>query len=82
MSLLDTFISKVNLIKSLQPAYKQPGDGSKGICDCVGLIIGALRRSGIKYTGIHGSNYFARKEVNYLSKINSQDELRVGEVVF
>lgn len=82
MTLLEKFIQKVLLIKSLQPTYKQPGDGSNGVCDCVGLIIGALRRTGLKYTGIHGSNWFARKEVNYLAKINSQDELRVGEVVF
>jgi hypothetical protein len=48
----------------------------------VGLVIGALRRSGIKYSGIHGSNWFARKEVKGLAKINSIDDLKIGDAVF
>ena len=70
------------VIKALQPKYRQPGDGSDGTCDCVGLVIGAFRRAGIKWSGIHGSNWFARKEVNGLTRIQSQSELKVGDVVF
>ena len=58
--LIHRFLEKVQVIKSLNPAYKQPGDGSNGVCDCIGLIIGAIRRMGLKWTGIHGSNYAAR----------------------
>ena len=82
MTLLEKFISKIMVIKALKPKYRQPGDGSDGTCDCVGLIIGAFRRSGIKWSGIHGSNWFARKEVTGLKKIESQSELKVGDVVF
>ena len=70
------------VIKALQPRYRQPGDGSDGTCDCVGLVIGAFRRSGIKWSGIHGSNWFARKEIIGLTRIKSQDELKVGDAVF
>lgn len=82
MGILENFIDKVNVIKNLRPKYKSGGSGTNGTCDCVGLVIGALRRAGIKYTGIHGSNYFARKELTYLAKIDNQDELKLGEVVF
>ena len=75
------FISKVNEIKAEQPAYKQPGDGSNGTCDCIGLIIGAIRRMGLSWTGIHGSNWAARREVVKLQKINNVKELEVGDIV-
>ena len=54
--LVQKFLAMIDVIKRLNPAYKQPGDGSNGVCDCIGLIIGALRRMGLKWTGIHGSN--------------------------
>lgn len=82
MSLLETFLNKIQLIKALQPRYVSGGSGTNGTCDCVGLVIGALRRSGIKYSGIHGSNWFARKEVQGLAKVNSIDDLKIGDAVF
>ena len=45
-------------------------------------MIGAFRRSGIKWSGIHGSNWFARKEVINMKKIENISELKVGDVVF
>ena len=82
MTLLEKFLSKIQVIKALKPKYKTGGDGSKGTCDCIGLIIGAFRRAGIKWSGIHGSNWFARKEVIGLSKVNSAADLKVGDAVF
>lgn len=82
MTLLEKFIQKIMVIKALQPKYRQPGDGSDGTCDCVGLIIGAMRRAGIKWSGIHGSNWFARKEISGLKRIEAQSELKVGDIVF
>ena len=79
--LISQFLDKVQVIKSLNPAYKQPGDGSNGVCDCIGLIIGAIRRMGLKWTGIHGSNYAARYQAVNLSKIQSLDELELGDVM-
>ena len=79
---LDKFLKNIQVIKALNPKYRQPGDGSDGTCDCIGLIIGAIRRSGGKWTGIHGSNWAARKEVAYLKEIKSAADLIVGELVF
>lgn len=82
MTLLEKFLQKIQVIKALKPKYRQPGDGSDGTCDCVGLVIGAFRRAGIKWSGIHGSNWFARKEITGLKKIESQSELKLGDAVF
>ena len=80
-ALIKKFLSMVALIKGLNPAYKQPGDGSNGVCDCIGLIIGAIRRMGLKWTGIHGSNYAARYQVVNLKKITALREIQLGDVM-
>ena len=80
-ALIQKFLSFVQVIKNLNPSYKQPGDGSKGVCDCIGLIIGAIRRMGLTWTGIHGSNYAARYQAVGLSKITSLDQLQLGDVM-
>ena len=80
--LVQRFLEMVEKIKSLNPAYKQPGDGSDGVCDCIGLIIGALRRMGLKWTGIHGSNYAARYQTVGLLYINKESELELGDAVY
>lgn len=78
---IDSFLSKVHEIYKLNPAYKQPGDGSDGTCDCIGLAIGALHRMGLKWTGIHGCNWAARKEFVDLKRISSTNDLQLGDVV-
>ena len=75
------FLQKVEEIRREKPTYRLGGDGSDGTCDCIGLIIGAIRRSGGKWTGTHGSNYAARNELAYLLPIASADDLVPGEVV-
>ncbi len=80
--MVDVFISMVAKIKSLNPVYKQPGDGSNGECDCIGLEIGALRRMGIKWVGIHGSNYAARYATYNLEYIEEVSALKKGDIVY
>lgn len=80
--IVEQFLEKVAEIKASKPAYKQPGDGSNGVCDCIGLIIGAIRRIGLKWTGIHGSNYAARYQAVNLKYIKSESQLNVGDIVF
>ena len=75
------FLKQVEAIKKTNPTYRQPGDGSDGTCDCIGLIIGAIRRMGLKWTGIHGSNWAARKEFTELKQITKASDLKVGDVV-
>lgn len=75
------FLEKVEEIKAEKPAYKLGGDGSGGVCDCIGLVIGALKRMGLKWIGIHGSNWAARHEFVALMLIGGVTDLQVGDVV-
>lgn len=80
--LLQDFLHHLDAISAEAPSYKLGGDGSGGECDCIGLIIGAIRRSGGSWEGIHGSNYAARNEMAYLLPVTDADDLNVGEVVY
>ena len=62
--------------------YEKGGDGTGGGCDCIGLIIGALKKCGEAWTGTHGSNWAARNAVHRLFRIESAEDLSVGEIVF
>ena len=77
-----TFLSKVEQIAAEEPAYRSGGYGADGTCDCIGLIIGAIRRAGGSWHGMHGSNYAARNEMEYLEPITQASPLIVGEAVF
>lgn len=76
------FLVRVEEIAAEGPGYEHGHDGSDHLCDCIGLIIGAIRRAGGQWRGIHGSNYAARREVQKIQKITSSGTLRPGEVVF
>lgn len=75
------FIVRVEQIAAEGPSYRHSGTGADGTCDCIGLIIGAIRRAGGRWVGTHGSNYAARSEVAGLERITDR-QLMVGEAVF
>ena len=56
--------------------YRLGGSGADGTCDCIGLIIGALKRCGYKWPGTHGTNWAARNAVQRVA------QLEPGAVVF
>ena len=78
----DKFLEKVQEIANSKPAYELGHDGSDGTCDCIGLIIGAIRRAGGKWPGTHGSNYAARFAVGGIMRNVSAAELEPGWIVF
>lgn len=77
---LSDFLENVQAIADARPAYRLGDDGDNGYCDCIGLIIGAIRRSGGTWSGVHGTNYTVRNVVDYL--MDTADGLTVGEMVF
>lgn len=77
---INNFINAALQIEREKPVYKLGGNGSGGVCDCIGLIIGALGRCGIKWSGIHGSNWAARNECLRLRPI--ADSPMPGSIVF
>ena len=79
---VDCFLSRVVQICNEQPQYAKGHSGADGYCDCIGLIIGAIRRAGGQWHGTHGSNYAARNEVDQLRKVVNSGTLVPGELVF
>lgn len=82
MVTLEAFLRGVAEIQSEAPTYREGGDGSDGTCDCIGLVIGAIRRAGGKWAGTHGSNYAARFAVDGLFRQVDAADLEPGWLVF
>lgn len=80
--LLHAYLQNIDAIADEAPSYQLGHDGSDGKCDCIGLVIGAIRRTGGSWEGTHGSNYAARNEMDYLLPVTDPDDLNVGEVVY
>ena len=78
MIALANFLHAVKQNAARVTEYHQPGDGSNGQCDCIGLIIGAVRLAGGQWTGTHGSNYAARSMIDDLGPA----KFFKGEIVF
>lgn len=76
---LETFLSKVREIESEKPTYKRGHDGRNGLCDCIGLVMGGVRRSGGKWTGAHGSNYGARYK---MATLLQSPALEIGMILY
>lgn len=76
------FLAQVLQVEAEKPVYRLGGSATDGTCDCVGLIIGALRRAGGQWTGIHGSNWAARNEVTNLRAVSRAAHLQAGDLVF
>lgn len=79
---LEEFLTQINALADEQPVYRLGGDGSDGTCDCIGLIIGACRRSDLKWPGIHGSNWAARNVTADMSRIAGVGSLSLGDLVY
>ncbi len=79
---LSDFLARVEEIAGEKPTYRKGGSGKDGTCDCIGLVIGAVRRAGGTWSGLHGSNYAARSETVLPARIRSASDLKTGELVY
>ena len=79
---MEAWLDKVDEISAEGPSYKLGHDGSDGTCDCIGLIIGALNRCGVRWPGIHGSNWAARNAMAWLLPVSDASDLTVGDIVY
>ena len=76
---INDFLLKIQEIANEKPTYLEGQDGKNGTCDCIGLIIGAYRRSGGNYKGNHGSNWAARNE---MQGIGMPFTMELGAIVY
>ena len=79
---MESFLRGVDAIAEEKPTSRLGHDGSDGTCDCIGLIIGAIRRAGGEWTGTHGSNWAARNAMDTLQAVGAPGDLQVGQAVF
>lgn len=79
---LQQFLTQLQAIANEKPVYRLGGDGSDGSCDCIGAIIGACRRNGLRWKGIHGSNWTARYATADMNRIASARNLSLGDLVY
>lgn len=78
---VEKFIENVKYIASTKPDYKKGHDGSTGYCDNMGLVRGALIRSGaVGIRHMKESNQCARMCVEGLHSVSAG--VKLGEVVF
>ena len=85
MITVEKFLDCVRENEARVTHYESGGDGSKnGACDCIGLIIGALRLAGVGWNDTHGSNWAARNALQEAgpSTVRSVSDLEAGMVVF
>ena len=73
---IDEFLTNVRRIQAADPRYRLGRDGSGGYCDCIGLVIGAIRRSGGQWRGIHGTNWTARNAMHDLNPLRGAGQLQ------
>lgn len=79
---LSAFLAAVDAIQAERPTYRLGGKAEDGTCDCIGLIIGALNRCGVKWPGIHGSNWAARNAMTWMLPVSDASDLTVGDIVY
>lgn len=78
----ESFIDGVTAVAGSVISYRTGGTGTDGTCDCIGLVIGGLRKAGYAWQGLYGTNWAVRNAVDDLRAVDDASELRVGEVVF
>lgn len=79
---LETFLRCIRENAERVKEYEKGHDGSDGKCDCIGLIMGAVRLAGVRWPGDHGSNWAERNAMNGAGVIGSEDDLYLGEIVY
>ena len=78
----EKYVEGVLSIYEEKPSYQLGHNGSDGTCDCIGMCRGGLERAGATdVKNMRGTNNAARHTIKNLEKIESEDQLMLGDVV-
>lgn len=78
----EKYVDGVLSIYEEKPGYHLGHDGSDGLCDCIGMCRGGLERAGATdIKGLRGTNYAVRHTLLNVDRIESEDQLMLGDVV-
>jgi len=78
---LNKLLSNVSAIYKEHPTYREGGLAKDGTCDCVGMVIAAMLRSGHAAYALKSSNYFARYQIDDMQSDISASDVYIGMVV-
>ena len=76
------FAREVEALALTVTGYQNGKSGQNGLCDCIGLIMGAMARLGRSAYPMHSTNYFARYQMNNLQPLQNSQELQEGHLVY
>lgn len=76
------FAYEVEDIALTVTGYQIRKSGQNGLCDCIGLIMGAMTNLGSGSYPMHSTNYFARYETNNMRTLKSGETLQVGHILY
>ena len=76
------FAREVEALALTVTGYQEGKSGQNGLCDCIGLIIGAMTRLGHGSYPIHSTNYFARYQMDSLRILSPAEKLAIGQLVY
>ena len=62
--------------------YQNGKSGQNGLCDCIGLVMGAMSQLGRGSYPMHSTNYFARYQMDSLRTLKSGETLQVGQLLY
>ena len=79
---LSKFLNGCKRNASRIKGYELRCNGSNGLSDCIGYVMGALALEGQKWNGTHGSNYAARYRTKNLHRVTNANQLKLGELVY
>lgn len=75
------FVYEVKDLAQTITGYQTSKSGQAGLCDCIGLIMGAMSQLGHGSYPMHSTNYFARYQMQFLREMDA-GELREGHIVY
>lgn len=82
MATAKEFAYEVEDIALTVTGYQEGKSGQNGLCDCIGLIMGAVARlSRVSYP-MHDTNYFRRYQTDNLRTLKSGETLQVGQILY
>lgn len=76
------FASEVDELAQTITGYQIGKSGQNGLCDCIGLVMGAMARLGRDSYPMHSTNYFARYQMDGLRILSPDERLAVGRLVY
>ena len=76
------FAREVEALALTVTGYQTGKSGQNGLCDCVGLIMGAMTTLGRGSYPMHSTNYFARYQMDSLRVLSGAELLSVGQLVY